>query len=53
MELPDLAAATAIAVAISSAGHVKAYRTTPLLTSAEGMAAFGKAGGLSYRGPSS
>jgi uncharacterized protein with GYD domain len=51
-EAPDLTAATAVAIAVAAPGHLKATKTTPLLTTAEGMAAFAKAGTITYSGPS-
>lgn len=50
-EAPDLTTATAISLALSSPGHLKAFKTTPLLTSAEGQEGMRKAGSLVYRGP--
>jgi uncharacterized protein with GYD domain len=53
MEAPDLAAAAAISIAVSSAGHLKSYKTTPLLTVREAMGAMEKAGGFGFRAPGS
>ncbi|HEY3169415.1 MAG TPA: GYD domain-containing protein [Thermoanaerobaculia bacterium] len=53
LEAPDLATAAAISIAVSSAGHVKSYKTTPLLTAREGMSAMEKAGGFGFRAPGS
>jgi uncharacterized protein with GYD domain len=50
-EAPDVTAATAISLALSSPGHLKAIKTTPLLTSTEGQEGMRKAGSLTYRGP--
>ena len=51
IEAPDNATASALALAVGSVGHLKSFKTTPLVTNAEGMAAMKKAGGLKYRGP--
>src|SRR5579863_10324236 len=49
--LPDDTAATAVALAVTSAGHVSKYRTQRLLSADEFMAAQRMAHGLSYKGP--
>jgi uncharacterized protein with GYD domain len=51
-ELPDDTAATAVAMAAVSAGHLKAYKTTKLFTVEETMEAMRKAGSLAFPGPS-
>lgn len=51
-ELPDDSAATAIAMAAISAGHLKAFKTTKLFTVEETMEAMRKAGSLAFPGPS-
>ena len=51
-ELPDDSAATAVAMAAISAGHLKAYKTTKLFTVEETMEAMRKAGSLTFQGPS-
>ena len=51
-ELPDDSAATAVAMAAISAGHLKAYKTTKLFTVEETMEAMRKAGSLAFQGPS-
>ena len=51
-ELPDDTAATAVAMAGISAGHLKAFKTTKLFTVEETMEAMRKAGGLAFQGPS-
>jgi uncharacterized protein with GYD domain len=51
-ELPDDSAATAIALAAVSPGHLKAYKTTKLFTVEETMQAMRKAGSLTFAGPS-
>lgn len=48
---PDDTTATAVALAISAAGHVKSYRTTKLLSSEEFQAASQKASGAGYQAP--
>ncbi len=50
-ELPDATAATAVAFAIVSPGHLRNYKTTPLLTVEEAMAGMRKAGELTYQPP--
>ena len=50
-EFPDDVSAAAFAVAVSAAGACKTFKTTPLLTVAEGMNAMRKAGGASYQPP--
>ena len=51
-ELPDDSAATALAMAAISPGHLKAYKTTKLFTVEETMEAMRKAGSLTFQGPS-
>jgi uncharacterized protein with GYD domain len=51
-ELPDDSAATAVALAAMSAGHLKVFKTTKLFTVEETMEAMRKAGGLAFPGPS-
>ena len=51
-ELPDDSAATAVALAAISPGHLKAYKTTKLFTIEETMEAMRKAGSLAFPGPS-
>ncbi|HKS67204.1 MAG TPA: GYD domain-containing protein [Candidatus Acidoferrales bacterium] len=48
-EMPDNVAAAAIAIAFAAGGACKAVRTTPLLTTAEGVEALRKAGEAGYR----
>ena len=50
-EVPDAEAANAIALAAVSAGHLKTYKTTPLFTGAEIMAAMRRASQLTIRPP--
>jgi len=50
-EFPDDVSAAAFAVAVSAGGACKTFKTTPLLTAAEGMNAMRKAGGSSYQPP--
>ena len=52
VELPDDTAATAVALAAVSPGHLKAYKTTKLFTVEETMEAMRKAEGLAFQGPS-
>ena len=51
-ELPDDNAATALALAAVSPGHLKAYKTTKLFTVEETMEAMRKARSLTFQGPS-
>jgi uncharacterized protein with GYD domain len=51
-ELPDDTAATAVALAAMSPGHLKAYKTTKLFTVQETMEAMRKAGSLTFQPPS-
>ena len=50
-ELPDNTSAAAFAMAASAGGAVKALKTTPLLSTQEGLGAAGKAGTIAYRPP--
>ena len=49
---PDDTTAAAIALAIVAPGHVKAYKTTKLLSQEEFMEASRKASGAGYQAPS-
>ena len=51
-ELPDAEAANAVALASLGAGHLKAYKTTPLFTAEEIMGAMRRAATLTIRPPS-
>lgn len=51
-EMPDDTAAAAGALAAASAGHLKAMKTTKLLTVEESMEAMRQAGSVVYQGPS-
>ncbi len=51
-EAPDAEAANAIALASIAAGHLRAFKTTPLFTGAEIMGAMRRAGELTLRPPS-
>ena len=51
VDMPDNVSATAIAMAVGGSGAMSAYRTTPLLTSAEATDAMKKAGTLAYAAP--
>ena len=51
VDLPANADAAAFAMAVSSGGSVKAFRTTPLLSLEEGVEAMKKAGKVRYRPP--
>jgi uncharacterized protein with GYD domain len=50
-ELPDNTASAAAALAVNAAGHLKALKTTPLLTVEETLEAMRRAGGITYRAP--
>ena len=50
-EAPDDTTATAMLLAAVSAGHLRATRTTRLMTVEEAMEAMRKAGGQSYQAP--
>jgi uncharacterized protein with GYD domain len=49
---PDDTTAAAIALAAQAPGHLKAFKTTKLLSPDEFMAAQRQASGVGYRGPS-
>ncbi len=51
-EAPDAEAANAVALAGIATGHLRAFKTTPLFTSAEIMGAMRRAGQLTLRPPS-
>ncbi len=51
-ELPDDTAASAVAMAAVSPGHLKAIKTTKLFTVEETMEAMRRAGSLAFQGPS-
>lgn len=48
----DNVSAAALAIVVTASGAFKAFKTTPLLTVAEGMEAMKKAGTISYSPPS-
>jgi uncharacterized protein with GYD domain len=50
-EMPDETTVTAAVLAAISPGHVKAIKTTVLLTTEQTMEAMRKAGGQKYQGP--
>jgi uncharacterized protein with GYD domain len=52
VELPDDTAASAVAMAAVSPGHLKAIKTTKLFTVEETMEAMRRAGSLTFQGPS-
>ena len=52
VEAPNEVTATATLIAAISPGHLKATRTTVLLTPEQAVEAMRKAGGVAYRGPS-
>jgi uncharacterized protein with GYD domain len=52
LEVPDNVSAAACSTAVASSGAFKTFKTTPLLTVEEGLAALKKAGGIDYKPPS-
>jgi uncharacterized protein with GYD domain len=52
VEAPDDATATAMVIAAGAPGHLKATRTTRLMTVEEAMEAMRKAGSVTYQAPS-
>jgi len=50
-EFPDNVSAAAFSLAASAGGACKTFKTTPLLTTAEGIKAMKKAGTASYEPP--
>ena len=50
-EVPDAEAANAVALASIAAGHLRAFKTTPLFTGAEIMGAMRRAGQLTLQPP--
>jgi uncharacterized protein with GYD domain len=51
MTAPDNATTVAVAMAIQAAGHIKTFKTTPLLTQEEFLAAARKASAAGYQAP--
>ena len=51
VEMPDNVSAAALSMAIGARGAVSAFRTTPLLTTADAMAAMNKARATGYQPP--
>ena len=49
LEMPDNPSAAAFSIAASAGGAVKAIKTTPLMTTQEGIAAMKKAAASSYK----
>ena len=50
-EAPDETAAAGVAVTAVAPGHLKAFKTTVLLTVEQGMEAMSKAGAISFSAP--
>ena len=50
-DFPDNESAAAISLAATSGGAVKSIKTTPLMTTSQGMEAMRKAAGAGYRPP--
>jgi uncharacterized protein with GYD domain len=53
LQMPDNVSAAAFAIAVAAGGAVKTYKTTPLMTSEEGIEAMRKAATSGYQPPSS
>ena len=51
VEFPDNGCAAAFSISAAATGGLKAFKTTPLMTMAEGEQAMKKASGSSYRPP--
>ena len=51
VEFPDNVSAAAFSISVSSKGGLKAFKTTPLMTTAEARQAMEKAGGSTYAPP--
>lgn len=51
VSMPDNVSAAAFSVAAAAGGAVRTIRTTPLMTTSEGVEAMKKAGASSYRPP--
>jgi len=51
LRLPDNVSAAAFAFAVSQSGKLRAFKTTPLMTSGEAMKAMKKAEKAKYRAP--
>ncbi|HEV2491975.1 MAG TPA: GYD domain-containing protein [Terriglobia bacterium] len=49
VQFPDNVNAAAFAIAVAAAGSVKSFKTTPLLSVAEGVEALKKASGSGYK----
>ncbi len=49
IEMPDNVSAAALSLAVTAGGSVKAVKTTPLLSVAEGLSALKKAGASGYK----
>ena len=51
LEMPDNVSAATFSMAISAAGAVKSFKTTPLMTMEEGIEAMRRVPGLNYNSP--
>ncbi|HMK11904.1 MAG TPA: GYD domain-containing protein [Acidimicrobiales bacterium] len=51
IDLPDNVSAAAFAIAVASAGAMKAFRTTPLMDASDAQAAMRKAQSVGYEPP--
>ena len=50
-EMPDANAASVAAIMANAAGHLKAMKTTPLVTAEDGLAIMRKAGSMTFQAP--
>jgi len=50
-EAPDESAVTTVMLAVNAAGHMKATKTTPLVSVEDTLEALRKVGEMTYRGP--
>ena len=53
LQMPDNVSAAAFSLAVAAGGAFKSYKTTPLMTIADGIEAMRKAAGAGYQPPSS
>jgi uncharacterized protein with GYD domain len=51
VQMPDHASAAALSIAFTAGGALKACKTTPLMSTEEGLEAMKKAAGAGYRPP--
>jgi uncharacterized protein with GYD domain len=53
LDMPDDVSMAGAAMAFAAGGAIKSQRTTPLMSTAQGVEAMRKAGGVAYRPPGS